>query len=190
MRPSPAMSMFSAAGCLGRPGMVIIFPARATTKPAPALIRRARTVRVKTLVRPAFCIVRKAVLRFGYAHRQAAEAQDPPALPGLAPPGGEGDICAAIDPLRDGQELFTQGRFTIIGIVGCYTVYYTALVRSMIFCAMSTPTGAALLPHPGQGHGNAARPADIFYPLDLRRGHFQIGSVPPPPAGKRSPAGS
>ena len=54
MRPSPAKSMFSAAGCLGRPGMVIIFPARATTKPAPALIRRARTVRVKSFGAPSF----------------------------------------------------------------------------------------------------------------------------------------
>ena len=99
--------------------MVIIFPARATTKPAPALIRRARTVRVKSFGAPSFfCIVRKAVLRFGYAHRQAAKAQTLQLCQVLLRLGGEGDICAAIDPLRDGQELFTQGRFTIIGIVG------------------------------------------------------------------------
>lgn len=110
MRPSPAMSMFSAAGCLGRPGMVIIFPARATTKPAPALIRQGADRESKILwCAQLFCIVRKAVLRFGYAHRQATEAQTLQLCQVLLRLGGEGDICAAIDPLRDGQELFTQG---------------------------------------------------------------------------------
>lgn len=34
--PSSSMSMSAAAGTLGRPGMVVMSPASATTKPAPA----------------------------------------------------------------------------------------------------------------------------------------------------------
>lgn len=36
MLPKSSTSMFSAAGILGSPGMVLIEPDRATTKPAPA----------------------------------------------------------------------------------------------------------------------------------------------------------
>lgn len=40
--------MPSAAGTRGNPGMVMIFPARATVKPAPALTFICRTVTVKS----------------------------------------------------------------------------------------------------------------------------------------------
>ena len=39
--------MFSAAGFLGRPGIVMILPITTTTKPAPAESRSSRTVMVK-----------------------------------------------------------------------------------------------------------------------------------------------
>ena len=42
--PFSSTSMFSAAGFLGKPGMVIISPVRATRKPAPAFTFRFRTV--------------------------------------------------------------------------------------------------------------------------------------------------
>ena len=46
--------MPSAAGTLGRPGMVIILPASATVKPAPALTFICRTVTVKFSGAPSF----------------------------------------------------------------------------------------------------------------------------------------
>lgn len=46
--------MRSAAGCLGRPGMVRMSPAYATTKPAPAESRTSRTVMRKPCGRPTF----------------------------------------------------------------------------------------------------------------------------------------
>ena len=46
--------MASAAGTLGRPGMAMISPVKATTKPAPALKRTWRTVMVKSSGRPVF----------------------------------------------------------------------------------------------------------------------------------------
>mgnify|MGYP003303388829 CR=1 FL=1 len=45
--PSSSTSIFSAAGALGRPGMVMMSPVRATIKPAPAETFRLRTVTVK-----------------------------------------------------------------------------------------------------------------------------------------------
>ena len=45
--PSLSTSIFSAAGTLGRPGMVMMSPVRATMNPAPALTFRFRTVTVK-----------------------------------------------------------------------------------------------------------------------------------------------
>ena len=47
MRPVSSTSIFSAAGTLGRPGMVMMSPVRATINPAPALTFRFRTVTVK-----------------------------------------------------------------------------------------------------------------------------------------------
>ena len=47
MTPFSSTSIFSAAGTLGRPGMVMMSPVRATMKPAPALTFRFRTVTVK-----------------------------------------------------------------------------------------------------------------------------------------------
>ena len=46
--------MLSAAGFFGRPGMVIMAPVRATTKPAPALTYTSRTVSSKPSGRPSF----------------------------------------------------------------------------------------------------------------------------------------
>ncbi len=47
MLPASSTSMASAAGTLGRPGMVMMSPVRATTKPAPAESFSWRTVTVK-----------------------------------------------------------------------------------------------------------------------------------------------
>ena len=44
MRPSGVTSIFSAAGTLGSPGIVMMSPVSATMKPAPADTRRLRTV--------------------------------------------------------------------------------------------------------------------------------------------------
>ena len=44
MLPSSSTSMFSAAGTRGRPGIVMMAPVFATTKPAPALTVSSRTV--------------------------------------------------------------------------------------------------------------------------------------------------
>ena len=44
MRPSSVTSMLSAAGCLGRPGIVMMLPVSATMKPAPAATFTLRTV--------------------------------------------------------------------------------------------------------------------------------------------------
>ena len=47
MTPFSSTSIFSAAGTLGRPGMVMMSPVRATMKPAPADTFRLRTLMVK-----------------------------------------------------------------------------------------------------------------------------------------------
>ena len=52
MTPRSSTSMRSAAGTLGRPGMVMMSPVRATMKPAPAEILRLRTVTVKPVGAP------------------------------------------------------------------------------------------------------------------------------------------
>ena len=44
--PSGATSMSIAAGCLGRPGIVMMLPQTTTTNPAPADRRTSRTLRV------------------------------------------------------------------------------------------------------------------------------------------------
>lgn len=44
MRPFSSMSIFSAEGILGKPGMVIISPVMATMNPAPAETFKLRTV--------------------------------------------------------------------------------------------------------------------------------------------------
>ena len=54
MRPSSVTSIFTAAGTFGRPGIVMMSPASATTKPAPALTFAARIVRVKSSGAPSF----------------------------------------------------------------------------------------------------------------------------------------
>src|SRR5699024_1734020 len=43
IRPSSVTSMLTAAGVLGRPGMVMMLPQMTTTKPAPAARRTSRT---------------------------------------------------------------------------------------------------------------------------------------------------
>lgn len=68
--------MDSAAGILGNPGMVIMSPVRATTKPAPArqpyaLHRYAESMRTSQQGG----IVRKGILGFGQADRQTPIAQ-------------------------------------------------------------------------------------------------------------------
>ena len=50
--PFSSTSIFSAEGTLGRPGMVMISPVRATMKPAPAETFRLRTVTSKPLGAP------------------------------------------------------------------------------------------------------------------------------------------
>ena len=50
--PFSSTSMLSAAGTFGRPGMVMISPVSATTKPAPADTFTLRTVTVKPSGRP------------------------------------------------------------------------------------------------------------------------------------------
>ena len=53
----PSMrSIFSAAGRLGSPGMVIIFPQTGTIMPAPADNRISRTVRRQPLGRPSLSL--------------------------------------------------------------------------------------------------------------------------------------
>ena len=44
--PCTSTSMSMAAGCLGRPGIVMMLPQTTTTKPAPALKRTSRTFSV------------------------------------------------------------------------------------------------------------------------------------------------
>ena len=48
MRPSSSQSMSMAAGCLGRPGIVMSAPQMTTTKPAPADRRTSRTLSGKS----------------------------------------------------------------------------------------------------------------------------------------------
>ena len=50
--PSASTSMFTAAGFLGRPGMVMMLPQMTTTKPAPAARRTSRTSMVKPVGAP------------------------------------------------------------------------------------------------------------------------------------------
>ncbi len=45
--PCTSTSMSMAAGCLGRPGIVMMLPQTMTTNPAPALKRTSRTFSVK-----------------------------------------------------------------------------------------------------------------------------------------------
>ena len=52
MLPSASMSMFSAAGFLGRPGIVITSPSSATIKPAPAEIAMTGEVSLRGGVMP------------------------------------------------------------------------------------------------------------------------------------------
>ena len=52
MRPFSSTSIFSAAGTLGRPGMVMIAPVSATIKPAPAETFSPRTVTRKSFGAP------------------------------------------------------------------------------------------------------------------------------------------
>ena len=52
MTPFSSTSIFSAAGTLGSPGIVIISPVRATRKPAPAHTFRLRTVTSNPLGAP------------------------------------------------------------------------------------------------------------------------------------------
>ena len=56
MFPSSSTSMFSAAGTLGSPGIVIISPVKATIKPAPAETFSERTVTLKFSGAPNFDI--------------------------------------------------------------------------------------------------------------------------------------
>ena len=46
--------MFSAAGCFGKPGIVMMLPVSATTKPAPADTFTSRTVMRKPRGAPSF----------------------------------------------------------------------------------------------------------------------------------------
>lgn len=50
--PFSSMSIFSAAGYSGNPGILIISPVIGITKPAPAAISIYRTVTTKSLGRP------------------------------------------------------------------------------------------------------------------------------------------
>ena len=52
MFPSSSTSIFSAAGTLGSPGIVMMSPVSATTNPAPADTRSARTVISKSVGAP------------------------------------------------------------------------------------------------------------------------------------------
>ncbi len=54
MTPFSSTSIFSAAGTLGNPGMVMMSPVCTTTKPAPALTRTLDTVTVNPSGRPSF----------------------------------------------------------------------------------------------------------------------------------------
>lgn len=75
MLPSLSTSMFSAAGTLGRPGMVRTLPVSATTKWAPGgnLELTHRDAEVLGSAQ-GLGVVAKAVLRLGDAHRQVAKA--------------------------------------------------------------------------------------------------------------------
>ena len=50
--PWSVISIASAAGCVGNPGMVMISPQKTTTKPAPELSDTSVTIRVKFLGLP------------------------------------------------------------------------------------------------------------------------------------------
>ena len=69
------MSIVSAAGTLGRPGMVMMSPVSTTTKPAPAATITSRSGTSKFFGRPTKQrIGGERKLRLGHADRQVAEA--------------------------------------------------------------------------------------------------------------------
>lgn len=73
--PWRSISIFSAAVCFGKPGMVMMSPVM-QTEPAPAEMRTSRTWIVKPLGLPGLRrIVTQRILRFGHADRCLVEPQ-------------------------------------------------------------------------------------------------------------------
>ena len=96
----------SAEGARGRPGMVMISPQIATTKPAPAASRTSRTGTPKPVGRAAQARVgRERVLGLGHADRQMAVARRLPGVQLLADAGVGQHLVGAVDALGDGLDL-------------------------------------------------------------------------------------
>ena len=105
------MSIFSAAGCFGRPGIVRMLPVSATMKPAPALMRSSLTVMRKPVGRP---IVRQRILRLGHADRHLVEAELLNLLELLLGCRREVYAVAAVDLFRDLLDLLRDALVDIV----------------------------------------------------------------------------
>lgn len=111
MTPFSSTSMASAAGVLGRPGMVRMSPVRATMNPGSGGDLHLPHRQDEVLRGPQLCgVIGKTVLGLGHAHRQAAEAQLRQAVD--LPVGllGIGHIVAAVDSLGQASSLSRMGR--------------------------------------------------------------------------------
>ena len=104
---------------MGRPGMVMISPVRATMKPAPAETFRLRTVTVEAAGRAQQgLVVGEGVLGLGHADGQVAEAQVGELLGLLLGVGGEHHPLAVIHLLHNGVQLLLDGGLGIIRRTG------------------------------------------------------------------------
>ncbi len=116
MTPFSSTSMPSAAGFLGRPGIVMILPITTTTKPAPAERRSLphghREAGGRGQQRG---VVREAVLRLGDAHGQAAKAARVQLRKLLFCGGGKRHIRRAVNVVAYRRHLVHHGRIVGVG---------------------------------------------------------------------------
>ena len=107
--PASSTSSFWACGTLPRPGISIMLPAIATTKPAPAESVTSLMDSVHPSGRPhGLGIVGERILRLGDAHGQPAVAERRQSLQAGPGRGLEGDASRPVDLGRDGGELLLE----------------------------------------------------------------------------------
>lgn len=115
MTPFSSTSMPSAAGFLGRPGIVMILPITTTTKPAPAERRSSRTVIVKPEARPAARRRPRSCTASWRCTRQAAKAARVQLRKLLFCGGGKHHVRRAVYVFAYRADLVRHGRVVRIG---------------------------------------------------------------------------